>query len=158
VMSVFGGSSLLGIALAGLLPKPPARLTGPLLIGLCAVFSVAMGLLGFAQTVFQMAAPVAAMGAASGYLVVFFFSWLQRRTPRAMMGRMMSLILFASVGLVPVSQAVSGALLRVSTTALFVGVAVVLGVLLARAAVSPALRAMGLELTADTSSGDSSSS
>jgi len=46
----------------------------------------------------------------------------------------------------------------VSTTALFVGVAVVLGLLLARAAASPALRAMGLELTADASSGDSSPS
>ena len=155
VMSVFGGASLLGIALAGLLPRPPARLTGPLLVALCAVFAVAMGLLGYAATVFRVAAPVFAMGAASGYLVVFFFSWLQRRTPPEMMGRMMSLILFASVGLVPVSQALSGALIKADTTALFVGTAMVLGTLLVAAALSPGLRAMGAEMAGGPQAGES---
>ncbi len=47
VMSAFGGSSLVGIAVAGLLPRPPARLVGSLLLCVCAVFSVAMGLVGY---------------------------------------------------------------------------------------------------------------
>jgi hypothetical protein len=146
IMSVFGGSSLLGIAAAGLLPRPPARLMAALLLALCAVFSVAMALIGFAHTLFQVAAPVFAMGVASGYLVVFFYSWLQGRTPAAMMGRMMSLILFASVGLVPVSQALSGVLMQVSVTALFVGSGAVLAVLLANAALKPSLRSMGVQM------------
>ena len=92
-----------------------------------------------------------AMGAASGYLVVFFFSWLQGRTPAAMMGRMMSLILFASVGLVPVSQAlVGGAACRCSVTALFVGAAaLLLARWLVRAALTPSLRSMGVEMAAE---------
>ena len=149
IMSAFGGSSLVGIAAAGLLPRPPARLLGAMLLCLCAVFSVAMALVGFAHTLFQVAAPVFGMGAASGYLVVFFFSWLQGRTPAAMMGRMMSLILFASVGLVPVSEALSGALMRVSVTVLFVGSGVLLALLLARAALTPSLRSMGVEMAAE---------
>ena len=149
IMSVFGGSSLVGIAAAGLLPRPPARLLGSMLLCLCAVFSVAMALVGLGQTLFQVAAPVFAMGLASGYLVVVFFSWLQGRTPAAMMGRMMSLILFASVGLVPVSQALSGALMRVSVTALFVGSGLLLAALLVRAALTPSLRSMGVEMAAE---------
>jgi hypothetical protein len=149
IMSTFGGASLVGIVAAGLLPRPPARLLGSMLLCLCAVFSVAMALVGLGQTLFQVAAPVFAMGAASGYLVVFFFSWLQGRTPAAMMGRMMSLILFASVGLVPVSQALSGALMRVSVTALFVGAGLLLALLLVRAALTPSLRSMGVEMAAE---------
>ncbi len=130
-MSTFGGASLLGIVAAGLLPRPPARLHGlDAALPVCRLQRRHGPGGSSASTLFQVAAPVFAMGAASGYLVVFFFSWLQGRTPAAMMGRMMSLILFASVGLVPVSQALSGALMRVSVTALFVGA----GMLLAAAA------------------------
>jgi len=81
--------------------------------------------------------------------VVFFFSWLQGRTPAAMMGRMMSLVLFASVGLVPVSEALCGVFMRVSVTAVFVGAALVLAALLVRAALTPSLRAMGVQMAAD---------
>ncbi len=149
VMSTFGGSSLLGIVAGGLLPRPPARLMGALLLALCALFSAAMMLLGLAHTVFAMAVPAFAMGAASGYLVVFFYAWVQGRTPAAMMGRMMSLVLFASVGLVPVSEAVAGGLLRLSVTALFVGAGALLAALLVRAALSPALRSMGVRMAAE---------
>ena len=149
VMSTFGGSSLLGIVAGGLLPRPPARLMGTWLLAVCAVFSVAMALLGFSSTLFEMAAPVFAMGAASGYLVVFFFSWLQARTPAAMMGRMMSLVLFASVGLVPVSEALAGVVMRLSVTAVFVGAGAILAALLVRAALTPALRTMGVQMAAE---------
>jgi hypothetical protein len=148
VMSVFGGGSLVGLALAGLLPRPAARLTGPLLLGLCAVFGFAMGIVGIAHSLVTLALPLLAMGAASGYMVVFFFTWLQARTPAAMMGRMMSLILFASMGLVPVSQTVAGALLRVDVSALFLSSAILLGIMLLRGALNPSLRHFGAEMAA----------
>lgn len=148
VMSVFGGGSLAGLALAGLLPRPAARLTGPLLLGLCAVFGLAMGIVGFAHSLVALALPLLAMGAASGYMVVFFFTWLQARTPAAMMGRMMSLILFASMGLVPVSQTVAGALLRLDVSALFLSSAILLGIMLLRGALNPSLRHFGAEMAA----------
>ena len=49
-----------------------------------------------------------------GYFNIQFTSWLQTRTPPAMMGRVMSLLMVASIGLSPISNAVSGALIRIS--------------------------------------------
>lgn len=147
-MSAFGGGSLVGLGLAGGLPRPPARIIGSLLLGVCAVFAVGMVLLGFAHSLVGTLVPVALMGLAAGYLTVSFFTWIQARTPQRIMGRMMSLIIFASVGLVPLSQALSGAVAGWSLTGLFVGAAVLLAVVVARAWFVPALRAMGTEMGA----------
>ncbi len=97
-MSAFGGGSLVGLGLAGGLPRPPAKIIGSLLLGVCVVFAVGMVLLGFAHSLVGTLVPVALMGLAAGYLTVSFFTWMQARTPQRMMGRMMSLIIFASVG------------------------------------------------------------
>ena len=105
VMSAFGAGSLVGLALGGALPKPPPWVTGNLLLAVCAVFGVGLALLGFAQSLAAALVPSLLMGLAVGYLMVFFFSWVQARTPQHMMGRMMSLIIFASVGLVPLLAA-----------------------------------------------------
>lgn len=37
------------------------------------------------------------------------FHWLQLRAPKEMLGRVMSMMMFSSTGLAPVSQAISGA-------------------------------------------------
>ena len=94
------------------------------------------------------------MGFAAGYLTVTFFVWVQARTPQRLMGRMMSLIIFASVGLVPLSQALSGPVAQRSVTALFVGAAVLLALVVARAWFVPSLRSMGIEMaSADSVAG-----
>jgi MFS family permease len=150
VMSAFGAGSLVGLALGGTLPKPPPRVTGNLLLSVCAVFGLGLAVLGLAHTLVAALLPALLMGLAVGYLMVFFFSWVQARTPQRMMGRMMSLIIFASVGLVPLSQLIAGAVARWSVTALFFGAAILLGLVVARAWFVPALRAMGVEMaTAD---------
>jgi hypothetical protein len=148
IMSAFGGGSLAGLAVAGAARRPPARLMGHVLLGVCAVFGVGLALLGLAHSLVAALVPAAAMGFAAGYLTVSFFTWVQARTPQQLMGRMMSLIIFASVGLVPVSQAISGAVAAWSLTGLFAGAAAALTVIVARAWFVPSLRAMGLELAA----------
>jgi hypothetical protein len=50
------------------------------------------------------------VGLASGAVNTFGISWLQRRTEPAMQGRVMSLVMLASIGLVPISYALSGAI------------------------------------------------
>jgi len=50
----------------------------------------------------------------------YVVSWLQRRTDPAMQGRVMSLVMMASIGLVPISLAASGAIADVNPTVLFV--------------------------------------
>ncbi len=146
IMSAFGGGSLAGLAVAGAARRPPAALMGHVLLGVCAVFGVGLVVLGFAQSLVAALVPSAFMGFAAGYLAVSFFTWIQTRTPQRLMGRMMSLIIFASVGLVPVSQALSGAVAIWSLTALFVGAAALLTVVVARAWFVPSLRSMGMEM------------
>jgi len=151
IMSAFGGGSLAGLAIAGAARRPPARLMGHVLLSVCLVFGVGIGVLGFASSLVAALVPAALMGFAAGYLTVAFFTWIQARTPQRFMGRMMSLIIFASVGLVPVSQALSGLVAERSVTALFLGAAALLAVVVARAWWVPALRAMGAEMAVEPS-------
>ena len=54
-----------------------------------------------------------------GFLVALFMSSMQTRTPKELLGRMMALLMRASTGLAPISQAISGALSKWSLTMLF---------------------------------------
>ena len=66
------------------------------------------------------------LGVANGYFVITTITLMQLIAPRAMPGRLMSLLLFASVGLSPLSQAVSGAVSRWSLGGLFIGAGILM--------------------------------
>ena len=148
IMSAFGGGSLAGLAVAGAARRPPAAYLGHVLLGVCAAFGAGLAVLGFAHTLVGALVPAACMGFAAGYLTVAFFVWIQARTPQRLMGRMMSLIIFASVGLVPLSQALAGPVAQRSVTVLFTGSAVLLALVVVRAWLVPSRRSMGMEMAA----------
>lgn len=142
IMSAYGAGSLMGIGLAGLLPKPPKGHLGTILLLGTAVMGLA--LISFA---FVHALPLAILtslvnGIADGYVVIMFITWLQLRTPEAMLGRMMSLLMFASVGLAPVATAVTGALLELNLTGVFLGAGILLLGIVLLALSNPTVRAM----------------
>jgi hypothetical protein len=143
-VSAQGGGSLAGILLAGVLRPPPPRLFGAMLPLLAIVMGVLFSLVALGSTLLGIAALAAGMGLINGYIGLQFITWLQRMTEPALQGRMMSLLVLASIGLVPVSQLVAGFLIRVS----FDGVIAIAGagmVLLSLLAVSvPSVRALGL--------------
>jgi hypothetical protein len=56
---------------------------------------------------------------AVGYLNVQLVSWFQQRVERAMLGRVMSVLMFASVGLMPFSLAAAGAAIQWSVRGMF---------------------------------------
>jgi hypothetical protein len=60
------------------------------------------------------------VGAFNSYILVFLVTWVQSRPPKEFVGRLMSLLLFASTGLTPVSMALSGVVGRVHVTGLVV--------------------------------------
>lgn len=146
IMSTFGGGALIGTLLAGLLPNPSPRRMGATFILLLSPIGIGTILLGTATTTPSAAAMTLAMGMAEGYITVLFITWLQVRIPLAMLGRMMSLLMFASVGLQPLSMAITGALIAVNMTALFIGAGTVLLLIVALSLLSPSVRAMGLPL------------
>jgi hypothetical protein len=69
---------------------------------------------------------------------------LQSRVAPAMRGRSMSLLMFASVGLNPVSTALAGVFMGVKATTFLVGAGTLMTSLTLLAAYSPALRKLRL--------------
>ena len=66
-----------------------------------------------------LAALLAVMGLGVGFVNVQFASWMQMRVERALLGRVMSVLMFAAVGLVPISYALAGGLATWSLEGLF---------------------------------------
>jgi hypothetical protein len=83
--------------------------------------ALGMGLiaLGFVFQIWTAAMIILLMGIGGGIVGVLALTWLQQETAIAMQGRMMSLVMFAAVALDPFSQAISGVLLDISLTGLF---------------------------------------
>ena len=124
IMAASGVGSLLGMIGAGTLPRPSDRVFGWLAVALFAGFGVAVGSLAFVTQTWIAAALMFATGLGNGYIAVIAMTALQRSTAKTYLGRVMSLIMLAMVGLAPISQLVSGALIRISPAALFGGAAV----------------------------------
>ncbi|PHV05967.1 MFS transporter [Janthinobacterium sp. BJB412] len=97
-LASFGATILLVDALAGALLMP----------------------LGAIDATWQGALLLLLVGALSGFMQIAVFSWIQRRVPREMMGRAMSIFMFIFMGLAPLSAAATGWLLQsITLTQLF---------------------------------------
>ncbi|HPE49876.1 MAG TPA: MFS transporter [Methanothrix sp.] len=120
LMSGFAGGNLGGLLLAGALPRPTGRTMRILLIGLLTVFGITTAILGFVNLTWIDFGLMLLLGLGNGYFTLILFTWIQIHTPKTMMGRIMSLLTLSSAGLVPVSQAISGAVVSWNLTLLFV--------------------------------------
>lgn len=120
LMSAFAGGNLLGILLAGALPRPKGNVLSAFLIFLIGAFGIALAGFGFIRSTWLDFALMLLLGAGNGYVAILMFTWMQSNTPKAMLGRMMSLVLLAGTGLVPISQALSGAIIKWRLETLFV--------------------------------------
>lgn len=142
LMSAFGGGSLLGTVLAGALPRPPARRMGVILGVIWSGLGLGVLALGLIGSTPLAALVTGLMGLANGYVVILFITWLQSRTPEAMLGRMMSLLMFASAGLLPVSNMLTGALINLNVTVVFLGGGGLMVLVVFVFMLNPAVRAM----------------
>jgi DHA3 family macrolide efflux protein-like MFS transporter len=120
LMSGFAGGNLAGFLLAGLLPRPDASTIRLLLIALLTVFGLVTAMLGFVYSTWIDLALMVLLGVGNGYITIVLFTSIQTRAPKAMLGRIMSLLMLSSTGLVPVSQALSGLIVAWNLSALFV--------------------------------------
>jgi hypothetical protein len=78
--------------------------------------------MGLITATWQGAALLGTIGVLGGFMQVSIFTWLQRRTPPAMMGRVMSMFMFIFLGLAPLSGAFTGWLMRsITLSQLFMG-------------------------------------
>jgi hypothetical protein len=117
LLSCFFGGTLVGLLLGGFVKRPRKRgLQFIIMSGLCGLELIAIG---FAGKLLTVATLLAVMGLGAGFVNVQFSAWVQLRVERAVLGRVMSLFMFAAVGLVPISYAIAGFLGRWSLSSIF---------------------------------------
>jgi DHA3 family macrolide efflux protein-like MFS transporter len=149
LMSGFAGGNLGGFLLAGALPRPTGKAMRLLLIALLAVFGIATGIVGFINLTWVDFGLMLLLGLGNGYVTLILFTWIQTRTPKMMLGRIMSLLMLSSAGLVPVSQAISGAVGAWNLTLLFVSAGGLIVLVAIWTAFQPALVAFSESLSAN---------
>jgi MFS family permease len=119
LMSAFAGGNLLGYLIAGSLSRPDGPKLRLLMIASFAGFGIVIGSLGIITSTWVDALLLLLLSMGNGFLVVFLMTWMQIRTPKAMLGRIMALLMFSSTGLAPISQAISGILSKWDLILLF---------------------------------------
>jgi MFS family permease len=142
LMSAYGAGALIGIISSGLLPQPPKDKFGTILFIVVSGMGFMMAGLAFAQTIWVAGGLLFAVGLLDGWVIIQFTTWLQIRSPEAMLGRIMSLLMFAFVGLAPVANTVFGALVEWNFTAVIFTSGLALSLVSLMAAFQPSIRHM----------------
>jgi len=117
LLGAWGVGATAGAIGAGVVP-PPKRF-GLLIVLLCIWLGAGVVAVGLLPSLPPAALVMGVSGIATGVVNTYGISWLQRRTDPAMQGRVMSLVMLASMGLTPIAYAVSGAIAQVNVTLLF---------------------------------------
>jgi MFS family permease len=117
LLGAWGVGATAGALGAGFV-RPPKRF-GWLIVLLCAWLGAGIAAVGLVPSLIPAAVLMGFSGIGTGVVNTYGVSWLQRRTNPAMQGRVMSLVMLASMGMTPVAYAVSGAIANVNPTLLF---------------------------------------
>lgn len=148
LMAAFSGGNLIGYLLAGSFRRPSGRVVASIVVALMAAFGVVIALMGFISATWLDLGLMLLLGLGNGYIAIILFTWIQTETPRDMLGRMMSMVTFSSVGLVSVSQAISGAVIKWSLDGLFLTSGSLVILVALWTAAQPALRTFSERLAA----------
>jgi MFS family permease len=115
--SALAAGSLMGMVLAGV-RKQQKR--GPLVLAVTTVVAITTGMMGYFDHLWTVAIVLLIMGFSVGFLNVQLISWFQQRVDRDVLGRVMSVVMFAAIGLVPISLAIAGFAINWSLRGMFV--------------------------------------
>src|SRR6266540_306984 len=132
LFGAWGVGATIGSLGAGSVP-PPKRF-GWLIVLLCLWLGTGISVVGLLPTLLPAALVMGLSGIGTGVVNTYGVSWLQRRTLPSMQGRVMSLVMLASMGLTPLWYAASGALAEFNPTLLFLiagGMTILCGVIMA---------------------------
>ncbi len=110
------------------------------MVGVILSFGVGLGLMGLVGSTAMAFIIMLVMGAGNGVLSISLITFLQQKTPHDMLGRVMSLVMLAGVGLQPVSQAITGALIKFSLDGVFFGTGMLMVLIALWLALQPTTR------------------
>lgn len=148
LMSAFAGGNLAGYLLAGALPRPGGNAMRLILISLLAAFGAVIGVLGFIPSTWVDFGLLLLLGLGNGYIAIIVLTWMQTRAPKQMLGRMMSLLMFSGSGLVPISQAISGAISKWDLDVLFASAGILVLFVMVWMVLQPGLKTFSESLAA----------
>jgi MFS family permease len=118
LMSSVAAGSLVGLLLAAARQQ---RKRGWLLLAVSAVIGICTASIGLLSRLWSLLPILFVMSASAGFLNVHLLAWFQQRVDRAMLGRIMSVLMFASLGLMPLSLAAAGVAVQWSQRGMFAG-------------------------------------
>jgi MFS family permease len=123
-LSCFSGGMLVGMFLAGRVKRPRRR--GLQFVVMSALAGLEMIVIGLVMKEVPIAVLLVVMGLGVGFVNVQVSAWMQARVEHALLGRVMSVLMFSAVGLLPLSYAVAGVLAQWNLMVLFVAAGTVL--------------------------------
>ena len=123
ILSGFAGGNLVGIIFSNRLPPRDKKDIHILFTCIFIAFGIGLAALAWISTTWLATIDLFVMGLLNGYISILLITGLQRNTPKEMLGRVMSTVLFANMALIPFSQAIAGAILRWNVEILFLGAA-----------------------------------
>lgn len=150
VMAAFGGGSLLGLVVASVLPAPRPSRFGLVVIGTLAIAGLGVAALALVHTTLLAALVIGIAGTALGAGNLLGITWIQGRIPPELMGRVMSLLITGSVGLIPISMFVAGVAVQLSLDGTMLVAGCGMALLALGSLLSPAVRNLGLESLAQS--------
>ncbi|MDD2924459.1 MFS transporter [Rhodoferax sp.] len=115
LLGAHGAGTLVGMAVSGARPGLRLGTLGLTMLSIDALVGLLFMPMGLITATWQGATLLGAIGVLGGFMQVAIFSWLQQRTPAALMGRVMSMFMFIFLGLAPLSGAVTGWAMRAIT-------------------------------------------
>ncbi|MFB1045546.1 MFS transporter [Streptomyces chrestomyceticus] len=139
VLSGFGVGSLVGSLMAGW--RPPARRGWTVVGGVAAIGAGTAGLAAVGHVV-AATAVASLVGLGSAFLGVVIVATLQERVPGHLLGRVLSLVVLATVAFDPFSYVIAGLLLPYGTTTLFLVCGSTVLACAGLVAASPAIRSL----------------
>jgi len=116
LMSSVAAGSLVGLLLAAARQQ---RKRGWLLLVVSVVVGICTASIGLLSRLWFLLPVLFVMSASAGFLNVHLLTWFQQRVDRAMLGRVMSVLMFASLGLMPLSLAAAGVAIQWSLRGMF---------------------------------------
>lgn len=120
MVSAFGFGSLIGLAAAAALPAPRPALFSVAALGTIAVAGVMLAGMSVVYATVPALVLALLIGVSLGYSNLLTITWIQRRVPGALMGRVMSVLMFGSLGLVPLSTMLAGVFVTINLSALLI--------------------------------------
>jgi MFS family permease len=138
MVSCFGAGALAGMTLAGIFR--PTRRRGYLFLSFVFVESAGIVAMPFCEQLWVLAILMVLIGICGGIANVSMMAWIQGHIDHELMGRVMSVIMFAAIGLMPVSLALAGLVAERHATAMFAVAGVLMMLTALVAGLSPATR------------------